>query len=146
MIVRASIMIANPVLIRLVRYRLQRHQLPVRPLLQLVLRIPVFWSYIIITEMSSSMSSIQMTVSRKIAVKCKFNTKWVFIFSSILYASLGNFVYGIEAILYLICPDYYPTHQQKFCAKVDIAWRHTRPRYTLNWYKLYAYYMLMSEK
>ena len=67
------------------------------------------------------MCSIQTTVSRKIAVKCKFNTKWVFIFSSILYASFGNFVYAIEAIFYLTCPDYYPTHQQKFCAKVDIA-------------------------
>ena len=146
MTARVSFTIANPVLIRLVRYRLQRHQLPVRPLLQLVLRIPVSWSCIIIPEMSSSMCSIQTTVSRKIAVKCKFNTKWVFIFSSILYASLGNFVYAINAILYLICPDYYPTHQKKFCAKVDIAWMHTRPRYTPNWYKLYAYYMLMSEK
>ena len=120
MTARVSFTIANPVPVRLVRYRPQRHQCPVRPLLQPVLRIPVSSSYIMI-PINTSMCSIQTTVSRKIAVKCKFNKKWVFIFSSILYASCGNFVYATKTIFYLICPDYYPTHQQKFCAKVDIA-------------------------
>ena len=71
MIVRVRFMIANPVRIRLVRYRLQRHQEPVLPPLQSHLRIPVYWSCITtIAAFVTSMCLIQMTVSRKSFRQC----------------------------------------------------------------------------
>ena len=148
MTARVSFTIANLAQIRQARYRPPRHQWPVRPLLQPVLRMPVSWSCTLtLTTIMTSMCSIQTTVSRKIAVRCKFNKKIKCLYCPLYYMRLVEILFTPPKqsfILFVLITT--PTHQQKFCAKVDIAWMHTRPRYTLNWYKLYAYYMLMSEK
>ena len=123
MIARASFMIANPVLIRLVRYRPQRRQLPVRPLLQPVLRIPVSSSCTLATKIlpiMTSMSFIQMTVSRKETVRSRIFIFYVYTIM-IKNSSSLNFIYATQIILDFICPDYYLTQQESFCAKVNIA-------------------------
>ena len=112
MIVRVSIMIAHPVRIRPVRYRLQRHLLPVRPLLQPVLRIQVSSSCTLEPAMiMTSMCSIQMTVSRKETVRSRIFIFYVYTIM-IKNSSSLNFIHATQIILDFICPDYQLTQQK----------------------------------
>ena len=72
MIARVSSMIAKPVQIQQARYRPQPLQLPVRPLVQPFLQIPVSLSCIpALASIMTSICLIQMTVSRKVTVICQ---------------------------------------------------------------------------
>ena len=76
MIAHVSFMIAKLIQIRLVRYQPQRHQLPVRPLLQPVLQIPVSWSCTLApTTIMISTYCIQMTVSLNSYKLCVLSKK-----------------------------------------------------------------------